>query len=83
MKSLFVSLLFIVTAPAFAQYQQNDNYDSDVEYISWCSENNVLAYNNLGKVYVAANCSEQNLVCAAKQVRRMHSTIVTATCQAQ
>lgn len=83
MKSLTVSLLFAMTVPAFAQFEAYDDNDSEVDYISWCSENNVMAYNNLGQVYTYAKCSEQNLVCEAKETYRMHKAIVTATCQAQ
>lgn len=83
MKTMIAALM-LMSAPAMAQsqdYSYSSQDDYQVDYISWCEDNNVMGQTSQGQVYVRANCSEQGLKCKAIQTYRGFRTTVTATCQ--
>lgn len=78
MKSLIIALV-LVSGSAMAHVSQDA--DQQVNYLSWCEKNNVVAQAQDGQIYIRANCSESNLTCKAVETYRGFGKVVTATCQ--
>ncbi len=85
MKALLAALL-LVSSSAMAQNDVSYSRSSDelqIDFISWCEENNVMGQDQQGNNYVRANCSEQGLTCKTYSSYRHHRTIYTAACAAK
>jgi|GEM_PF-1216881 len=88
MKTMIAALL-LIAGPAMAQVSVDEVassrvYDQlDVEFLSWCENNNVMAQDSKGQVTVRANCSQKNEVCRTYHTYHHHYTVVSAICQAQ
>lgn len=85
MKTLIMALM-LVSGSAMASISSDlalnaSSGDYEVNYISWCEKNNVMAQDDQGQVYVRANCSEEGLQCKAVESYRGFGKVVTATCQ--
>ncbi|MDG0815793.1 hypothetical protein [Bdellovibrio svalbardensis] len=82
MKSVIFALV-LSASPAFAAYGVDSSYNDDyqVDFISWCDQNNVMGQTTEGQVYVRENCSEKNMKCLAIKSGRFNHVLYTATCQ--
>lgn len=90
MKSLMVAMM-LVAGPLMANAFSNASIDAamapreeiEVDYISWCEDNKVMATNKAGDVIVRADCTEHGRACKATQSYRGYKYVVTAMCEAQ
>ncbi|MNJ90991.1 hypothetical protein D3C87_86340 [compost metagenome] len=91
MKSLIVAMM-LVAGPAMAGVFQTDELvaaaaipreEIEVDYISWCEGNSVMAQNQKGDVIERANCTDYGRTCKATQSYRGYKYVVTAMCEAQ
>ena len=86
MKSLIISIALVLSAgSAMAQgtFTSAINDDMQIDFLSWCDGNNVVAQNEQGKPYVRANCEDQGQVCKVYDAYRMNRVIYSAACESK
>lgn len=75
----FITSLLLISSSAFAY-----NTEPEVNYISWCSDNQVMTRNRQGNVIVLADCTNgasEYFTCTEKVLPKGQSLIVTASCK--
>lgn len=81
MKTLIASLLLIASSAFASEYSTL----TEVNYVSWCYENQVLTRNPQGKVIVIADCTNgasQYFTCTEQVRPKGRMMLVTAFCKA-
>ena len=86
MKSMIVAMALTLSAGSvMAQDMSVFSYRGDVEvdFLSWCDGDKVVAQNQEGKLYVRANCEDKGQTCKVYETRRLSRAMYTANCEAK
>lgn len=75
----FIASLLLVSSSAFAF---DYNTEREVNYVSWCSNNQVLVNTSNNELIVLADCNAQGLTCKEQVRPQGRAMIVTASCKA-
>ena len=78
MKTLIASIL-MVSSSAFAFDYSTER---EVNYISWCDDNQVIVNNSNNQTIVLADCNSSGLTCTEQVRPQGRALIVTASCKA-
>lgn len=77
MKTILAAAIVVLSATAAQAYE---NTITDITYISWCSQNNVIVKDKNSQNVVLANCSEANLTCKEAIRYAGKQQVGTASC---
>lgn len=75
----FIASLLLVTSSAFAF---DYNTEREVNYVSWCYDNQVVVNTSNNQNIVLADCNTQGLTCKEQVRPQGRAMIVTASCKA-
>lgn len=77
MKTLITSIL-LFSSTAFAY-----NIDNDIDYVSWCMDNQVMTSDSKGNSVVLADCSNgaEYLVCKQQTAYMGRRPVIVASCK--
>lgn len=77
MKTLIAALLVSTSAFAF-----DYNTEREVNFVSWCSDNQVIVNTSNNQTIVLADCNTSGLTCKEQLRPQGRAMIVTASCKA-
>lgn len=74
--------LVMMTTPALARdgFASSFRDGMQIDFLSWCDGNKVVAQTEEGKLYVRYNCEDQGKVCKVYDAYQMGRVLYSAAC---